>query len=322
MTRFLSFLAISLLVFLVPLDLTFAAQTDINVRDTSQITISANPENSNLLNFMSPIFNYFYSPIANGDTTVPNIFLAIAWGIKNFFIIVAALFLIIGVLKLLFSGGDEEAQKKWKNNIIYVSIGVFIMQIAYSFWSTLYLKSSIAYVDGRLAWTFWFNIFEPIVNIMLLLASFGFIAMAVYSFYTIITGAGDEEKLKKGKNIIIYAIIGFLLIRIPKILVTAIYGEPVAACKNTTWIAIGVCEIGSKNLWSGINIFGKILAYVNWFLALFAVIMVIYAGWLIFISGWDEEKLKKAKKTILFIVLGMVLLVASQAIFRFFFLQG
>jgi hypothetical protein len=73
------------------------------------------------------------------------------------------------------------------------------MQIAYSLWSTLYLKSgSNAFdINGRLAWTFWINIFEPIVNIMLLLASFGFIAMAVYSFYTIITGGGDEEKLKK-----------------------------------------------------------------------------------------------------------------------------
>jgi hypothetical protein len=98
---------------------------------------------------------------------------------------------------------------------------------------------------------------------MLLLASFGFIAMAVYSFYTIITGGGDEEKLKKGKNIIIYALIGFLLIRIPKYLVTALYGEPVAACKNNVWLAIGTCEIGAKNLGSGISIFGKILAYVN-----------------------------------------------------------
>jgi Type IV secretion system pilin len=322
MTRLLSFLAISLLIFLVPLDLTFAAQTDINVRDTSQITISGNAENDNLLTFMSPILNYFYSFSPSGDSTVPNIFLAIAWGIKNFFIIVAVLFLIIGVLKLLFSGGDEEAQKKWKNNIIYVSIGVFIMQIAYSFWSTLYLNSDTSYIDGRLAWTFWINIFEPIVNIMLLLASFGFIAMAVYSFYTIITGGGDEEKLKKGKNIIIYALIGFLLIRIPRMLVIALYGEPVAACKNNVWLAVWTCEIGAKNLWNGINIFWKILTYVNGFLALFAVIMILYAGWLILISGWEEEKLKKAKKTILFIVIGMVLLVASQAIFRFFFLKG
>lgn len=298
------------------------AVDDVNVRDTSQVTISGNPENDKLGSFVGPIVNFFYSPVASGDATIPNIFLGITGAIKNFFITVAAIFLIIGVLKLLFSGGDEESQKKWKNNIIWVSVGVFVMQISYSLWSTLYLKSgSNSFdIDGRLAWTFWINIFEPIVNIMLLLASFGFIAMAIYSFYTIITGGWDEEKLKKWKNIIIYAVIGFILIRIPKLLITALYGEPSAACKNNVWI--GTCEIGAKNLSGGINIFGKILAYVNGFLALFAVVMIIYAGWLIFISWGDEEKLKKAKKTLLFIALGIILLVWSQAIFRFFFLQG
>lgn len=298
------------------------AVDDVNVRDTSQVTISGNPENDKLGSFVGPIVNFFYSPVASGDATIPNIFLGITGAIKNLFITVAAIFLIIGVLKLLFSGGDEESQKKWKNNIIWVSVGVFVMQISYSLWSTLYLKSgSNSFdIDGRLAWTFWINIFEPIVNIMLLLASFGFIAMAIYSFYTIITGGWDEEKLKKWKNIIIYAVIGFILIRIPKLLITALYGEPSAACKNNVWI--GTCEIGAKNLSGGINIFGKILAYVNGFLALFAVVMIIYAGWLIFISWGDEEKLKKAKKTLLFIALGIILLVWSQAIFRFFFLQG
>lgn len=166
------------------------AVDDVNVRDTSQVTISGNPENDKLGSFVGPIVNFFYSPVASGDATIPNIFLGITGAIKNLFITVAAIFLIIGVLKLLFSGGDEESQKKWKNNIIWVSVGVFVMQISYSLWSTLYLKSgSNSFdIDGRLAWTFWINIFEPIVNIMLLLASFGFIAMAIYSFYTIITG--------------------------------------------------------------------------------------------------------------------------------------
>jgi divalent metal cation (Fe/Co/Zn/Cd) transporter len=87
-------------------------------------------------------------------------------------------------------------------------------------------------------------------------------------------------------------------------------------------LSFGTCEIENQNLGESINIFGKILTYFNSFLALFAVVMVIYAGWLIFISGGDEEKLKKAKRTIIYLALGIILLVASQAIFRFFFLKG
>ena len=40
------------------------------------------------------------------------------------------------------------------------------------------------------------------------------------------------------------------------------------------------------------------------------------------ISGGEEEKLKKAKNIILYIVIGFVILVASHAIFRFFILKG
>ena len=80
--------------------------------------------------------------------------------------------------------------------------------------------------------------------------------------------------------------------------------------------------MGNKNLSEGVNIVGKILTYINGFLALFAVVMILYAGWLVFLSGGDEEKLKKAKKIILYVALGIILLVASQAIFRFFFLRG
>lgn len=50
--------------------------------------------------------------------------------------------------------------------------------------------------------------------------------------------------------------------------------------------------------------------------------MAIYAGWLLFISAGDEEKVKKAKNIIIYIAIGLVLLVASHAIFRFFILEG
>lgn len=121
---------------------------------------------------------------------------------------------------------------------------------------------------------------------------------------------------------IIYALIGFLLIRIPKFLVTAIYGEPTPSCSSASIFSIGSCSIGASNLSGGVSIFGKILTYINSFLALFAVVMVIYAGYLILISGGDEEKLKKAKNTIIYIAIGVVALVGSSALFRFFFLRG
>lgn len=302
---------------------TFAAGvTDPNLRDTSILTVDTNL-NGDLATFgwNSWITDFFVTPTLSGDS-VENSFVNIAWGIKNFFLLVAAIFLIIGIIKLLFRSGEEEDLKKWRNNIIYVSIGIFVMQIGFSVWRTLYLNASYTgtFIDGRVGWLFWSNILTPIVNIMFVLASFGFLAMAVYAFYTLVTANGSDEKVKKGKNIIIYAIAGYILIRVPKLLIPAIYGEPAAACKNTNWLAMGTCTLENKNLAAGVNIFGKILTYVSSFLALLAVLLVIYAWWLIFTSAGEEEKLKKAKNILIYVVIGFVALFASHVAFRFFFL--
>lgn len=144
--------------------------------------------------------------------------------------------------------------------------------------------------------------------------------MMVYAFFVIVTGGGDDEKLKKGKNIVIYAFIGFLLIRLPRAFVSAIYGKP--DCKETDFLWTSSCAIKSQNLKEGIGIIGSLINYLNTFLSVLCVLLIIYAGWLVLISGGDEEKLKKAKNIILYIIIGLLILVASHAIFRFFILKG
>ncbi len=55
-------------------------------------------------------------------------------------IILAVIFLVIAIIKLLFSPNDEENVKKWRNSIIWVSVGIFVMQIAFSAWSALLIR--------------------------------------------------------------------------------------------------------------------------------------------------------------------------------------
>lgn len=154
------------------------------------------------------------------------VFTTIAFQIKNFFIAIAVIFLIIGVIKLLFSSNDEESLKRWRSNIIWVSVGIFIMQIAFSVWNTLILRGATDIIGSSLGWEFWINVFSPIVDLLQILASFGFLFMAVWAFFILVTAGGDEERIKKAKNTILYAIIGFLLIRVPYAIVKAFYGRP------------------------------------------------------------------------------------------------
>lgn len=300
---------------------TFSAikESDLNVRNTN-VGDSGN-ENEVLGRFMESIDEFFFAPDTTGwGSAVLNAFIQVAFNIKNFFLAIAVIFLIIGVLKLLFAGGDEERVKKWKSNIIYVSIGIFVMQLAFSIWNTLMINDPNAGVSSILGWQMWVNIFSPLVGMLQVLASFGFFAMMVYAFFMIVTGGGDEEKLKKWKNIVIYAIIGFLLIRLPRAFISAIYGSP--DCKESEFLWTDECAIKDQDIQASVGIVADIFNYLNTFLGIVCVILIIYAGWLVFISGGDEEKLKKAKNIILYIFIGLIILVSSHAIFRFFILNG
>ena len=298
------------------LHIAYSAPIDTNVRE---VNVGDTGNNNELLEeFVSPISNFFFTP---WSASITDAFTTIAFNIKNFFIAIAAIFLIIGVIRLLFSNNDEESVKKWRWNIIWTSVGIFIMQIAFSVWSTLILTNSADRVGSALGWEFWVNIFWPIVDILQLLAAFGFIAMAIWAFFVMAT-AGDEEKVKKSRNTILYAIIGFLLIKVPYEIVKAFYGRP--GCENSSGslVSVWVCDIKGVDLTKGIGIIWKIFAFFNTFLSVICVILITYAGWLVLISGGDEEKLKKAKNIIIYIIIGFILLMASHAIFRFFILKG
>ncbi len=149
-----------------------------------------------------------------------------------------------------------------------------------------------------------------------MLAALGFLFMAIFAFFVMVTAWGDEEKAKKAKNTVLYAIIGFLLIRLPKAIIEAIYGNYEGCDGELT--QSGCISSATTDLGESIGIVTRLFTFFNTFLMVICIILVIYAWWLVFISWGDEEKLKKAKHTVLYIIIGFVILVGSHAIFRFF----
>lgn len=306
------------------------AQNNIPVPDLNARADTATREtNDNLEKFAenSSYGGYFIQPATNTADGVNAVFINLAYGIKTFAIFIAIIFLIIGVIKLLFSDASDDDVKKWKNNIFWVAIGVFFLQISYSIWMNGVQLSANGTnpINAMAGWAFWSNIIEPIIGLLQYLAAFGFLAMAIYGFYVVVTGAGEEEKLEKGKKTILYGIVGFLFVQVPYTLVSMIY-KGVPKCEKT---ATNLWSYSSHNCTSGenadlsgvVNWVGEFFKFLNGFLTLLCVLMAIYAGWLLLTSRGDEEKVKKVKSMILYIAIGLVLLVASHAIFRFFLLQ-
>ncbi len=220
------------------------------------------------------------------------------------------LFWVIMVIKLIFGENTEEEAKKLKNGILWASIWIIVMQIAFSIYKVMFDRD----IWANLARSFWERLVEPFLDLLMLLASFAFIAVAVIAFYKIVTAWGNEEWLKKWKATIFQAIIWFIVIKFADIVVKNTYNPDCWWGGLISYWWTSVCENITKNA----KIITTFINWLNTFIAIFIVVMLIYAGFLVMTWWWDEEKNKKAKKTMVYIWVWLLVLFASYAIMTFF----
>ena len=63
----------------------------------------------------------------------------------------------------------------------------------------------------------------------------------------------------------------------------------------------------------------SVIVYVLGFIALISVVYIIYAGFNIVISAWDDEKMTKSKNTIMYVVIGLIVIFLAYSIVAFIF---
>lgn len=81
---------------------------------------------------------------------------------------------------------------------------------------------------------------------------------------------------------------------------------------------IGTGEgIDKEKVITSVNLYYYIVTYLLWGLGIITVIVLIYAGIQYITAGGDAEKAEKAKKTILGAVIGLIIIIASYAIYNF-----
>jgi hypothetical protein len=86
--------------------------------------------------------------------------------------------------------------------------------------------------------------------------------------------------------VLIYAIIGFILIQLPLTIVSLIYGGvPDCAKQTNLWSLSNPCgAMTNANLKGAVQLFGQILTWVNTFLTIITVILIIYTGVVVLMS--------------------------------------
>lgn len=256
----------------------------------------------------------FYTVGNTWASWISNLLLKIAKSMKNLFFVIASIYLIVLAIRLLFSSNTEEELWNIKKWILWSTVWLMVMQISYSFVASIYDK----WVSQQTAYDFIKNIIFPLINLLELLASFFFIAIAIFAFYRMVTSGWDEEKIKTGKMSIFQWIIWFIIIKISWGLVESIYGK--LNCEEIWWVITLEWRncIEEANLGSWVQMMTEVINWVNWFVGIATVLMIIYAGWLIMLSGGDEEKMKKWKSMILYIAIWLLILASSYLLLTFF----
>lgn len=204
--------------------------------------------------------------------------------------IIALAVAFISVIKLLSSGSGEEDFSGWIKTLAWSVMGLFLISIAYTairmFETRVFSTESIS---GQTVYDAVINIIYPVLNFLRYIAATVFFMVAIFAFYQIVTSSGDEEKFGTGKNTFIGAIIGFIVMMIAEPLVRIAYGG--GKCGGNTIFGISTnCTNRSFDVSGTFGIIAKIIVFLNGFIALITLIMIMYAGFLILTGGGDEEK--------------------------------
>lgn len=239
-----------------------------------------------------------------------NTLIRIARDLKNLFFIIAWIYFLIIVIKLLFTEKTEEQIWNFKKWIIRISLWIIMTQIAYYFANVLFDQE----INSALANRFVTIIMEPLIKLLETSASFFFLAIMIYAFYRMITADWDEEAVKKWKMSVLYAGMWFIVIKISTALVKSIYWtiKPI----GVTWVSGSV----TTNIGWFANIVVKTINWMNGFVWIIVVLMIVYAWFLSLTSFWDEDKLKKTKHIITYVIVWIIILVTNYLILTFFIL--
>lgn len=316
MKKILILLTIIISIFLVWTIDTFAVQ---NIPNSNNVDIWQS-SNSNWINnpFLNDLWNNWDWDISvwnQWERSIVRFLYNIAQDIKTIFYILSWVYFFIITIKLIAASNTEEEVTKFKKGIIWITVWIILMQIVFYFVEILYARE----IWADLAWQFASNIIEPLIKVLETAASFFFLLIAIYSFYRIVTANWDEEKVKTWKMTIVYWLIGFIVIKLSKQIVYASYWR--VNCNEHSFLgifSIGGNNCNTENQISWLNtIIIQIINWANWFVWILVILMIIYAWVQVLFSGWDEEKLSKAKKSIIYIIIWIAILVLNYFILTF-----
>ncbi len=128
-----------------------------------------------------------------------------------------------------------------------------------------------------------------------------------------LVSTSTEETATQTKNNLTMAIIGLIVIQIADVAVKKVFfgetGELFA--ERGTYLETYMTDEDG-----GIQFFRGIVGFINIFVGAIAVIVIVMRGFSLVFSGGDEESLTKAKKHIIYAMIGLIVIGISEVVVR------
>ncbi len=268
---------------------------------------------------------YYYNRLLPSSlewTWARNLLFNIFFVLAGFLFVIALIVAFIAAIRLFISDNSEEDFSKWSQTLIWSILWLLLVSLSYWFVRTLggtifYNWSGGTELNVATIYRAVVNIIYPILNFLRDIAAICFFIVIVYAFYVIIFAGWDEEGFQNGKRIFITATLGFIIMIAAEPIVRMAYGW--SDCGGSKIFGISTeCTNRVFDTSIFLETAVKIIVFLNGFIALVTLIMIMYAGFLVLTGWWDEEKSEKAKKTITYAIVWILIIVFSYIIYRAF----
>lgn len=156
------------------------------------------------------------------------------------------------------------------------------------------------------------NIREVVLNILLavlLYMGLAAVVVIVIAGIWLVLSVGDEQAKEKAKKIILYAVAGLIVIALAAAIVLVIINAT-----NTGGIFGPVPSLGGGTARDPRDIILGIMYGILLYMGLAAVVVIVLAGIYMVVSLGDEQAVGRAKKIILYAVIGLIIIALAGAI--------
>lgn len=214
--------------------------------------------------------------------------------VRGYVTILAIAVIVIAGFYLILGLGNDNSKETAKKIVLYTAIGIVIINLA---------EQIVAFFNDLTtgtATTTFITLIQSILDIVTSYVGILAVAVIVIAGFYLILGLGSENSKETARKIIIYTAVGIIIIALANVIVGFFQG------------------INNPSLPGDLrdSILKILLFFIN-FAGLLAVAAIIIAGIMLILSMGDEGRKDTAKKTIIYAIVGLVVIILASSIVRF-----